>query len=84
LPTSGQSPPSINSADQKTAPIAYGSAIVALSIPGPRDVAVRKYSEWQQSKVVDETLRVELYTHMVILQSDTIFATKLEKAISTH
>jgi hypothetical protein len=36
-----------------------GSGIVALNIPGPQDVAVRMYSEWQQSKVVDVTLKAE-------------------------
>lgn len=30
-----------------------------LDIPGPRDLAVKEYSEWQQSKVVDETLKAE-------------------------
>jgi hypothetical protein len=30
-----------------------------LDIPGPRDVAVKKYSTWQQSQVTDETLKVE-------------------------
>jgi len=30
-----------------------------LDIPGPRDVAVRNYSHWQQSKVDDEILKVE-------------------------
>jgi hypothetical protein len=36
------------------------SSIMAdLDVPGPRDVAVRLYSEWQQSKVVNETLKTE-------------------------
>ncbi|KAG9196829.1 hypothetical protein G6514_003942 [Epicoccum nigrum] len=35
------------------------SASVCLNIPGPRDVAVVAYSEWQQSNVIDETQRVE-------------------------
>ena len=30
-----------------------------LDIPGPRDIAVRDYSHWQQSKVDDEMLKVE-------------------------
>jgi hypothetical protein len=30
-----------------------------LDIPGPRDAAVIAYSEWQQSNVVDETLKEE-------------------------
>jgi hypothetical protein len=33
--------------------------MVALNIPGPQDVAVRMYSEWQQSKVVDVTLKAK-------------------------
>ena len=28
--------------------------ITSLEIPGPRDAAVRRYSEWQQSNVIDE------------------------------
>ncbi|KAM3064619.1 hypothetical protein ACMFMF_011893 [Clarireedia jacksonii] len=30
-----------------------------LEIPGPRDVAVKNYSHWQQSKVNDDILKVE-------------------------
>ena len=30
-----------------------------FDIPGPWDLAVREYSEWQQSNVVDETLKME-------------------------
>jgi hypothetical protein len=30
-----------------------------LDIPSPRDIAVRNYSHWQQSKVDDEILKVE-------------------------
>jgi hypothetical protein len=33
--------------------------IVRLDIPGPRDLAVRIYSGWQQSNVVDEALKTE-------------------------
>lgn len=32
---------------------------VYLNIPGPRDLAVRRYSEWQQTQVVDENLKIE-------------------------
>ena len=35
------------------------SASVGLNIPGPRDVAVAAYSEWQRSNVVDEAQKVE-------------------------
>jgi hypothetical protein len=30
-----------------------------LDIPGPRDIAVAAYSDWQQSKVVDQMLQLE-------------------------
>jgi hypothetical protein len=34
--------------------------MVDLDIPEPLDVAVRLYSEWQQSRVVDETRKAEI------------------------
>jgi hypothetical protein len=30
-------------------------------MPGPWDLAVREYSEWQQPNVVDEMLKMELH-----------------------
>lgn len=33
---------------------------ICLTIPGPWDLAVKEYSEWQQSNVVDEKLKAEL------------------------
>ncbi|KAM0310605.1 hypothetical protein ACHAO8_007971 [Botrytis cinerea] len=33
--------------------------VTRLDIPGPRDVAVKNYSHWQQSKVNDDILKVE-------------------------
>lgn len=30
-----------------------------LDIPGPRDIAVAAYGDWQQFKVVDQTLQLE-------------------------
>ena len=57
LPQSSQSPMA-SSVDSVTAPAATSSE-VTLDIPGPRDVAVRMYSEWQQSNVVDEVLKTE-------------------------
>jgi hypothetical protein len=30
-----------------------------LDIPGPRDIAVAAYGDWQQSKVIDQTLQLE-------------------------
>lgn len=35
------------------------STVDCLDIPGLRDIAVRKYSEWQQSKVHDEMLKIK-------------------------
>jgi hypothetical protein len=32
---------------------------VYLNIPGPRDLAVRRYNKWQQTQVVDENLKIE-------------------------
>jgi hypothetical protein len=32
---------------------------VSLDIPGPRDLAVTAYSQWQQSNVVDEAQKME-------------------------
>jgi hypothetical protein len=32
---------------------------VSLNIPGPRDLAVVAYSQWQQSNVVDEAQKME-------------------------
>lgn len=32
---------------------------VHLQIPGPRDVAVKRYSDWQCSQVTDRTLKME-------------------------
>jgi hypothetical protein len=40
-------------------PVVYSQNPTVLDIPGPRDVAVRMYCAWQQSKVVDATLKAE-------------------------
>ena len=63
MPQSYQSP-SANSTEA-TPPATVLPAAVPLStnanleIPGPRDLAVKVYSEWQQSNVIDETLKAE-------------------------
>ena len=56
LPSSHQS--SVAGSVDSTPPAAC-SSITSLDIPGPRDVAVRLYSEWQQSNVIDEGLKTE-------------------------
>jgi hypothetical protein len=40
-------------------PLLNPTLISRLDIPGQRDVAVKEYSDWQQSKVHDEILKVE-------------------------
>jgi hypothetical protein len=46
------------SANSAAAPLVC-SQTVRLNIPGPRDLALRMYSEWQQSNVIDEVLKTE-------------------------
>jgi hypothetical protein len=41
------------------APVPYSLDIASLDITRPRGVAVRMYSEWQQSKAVNKTLKAE-------------------------
>lgn len=43
-----------DSLDSTDPPAPHFSNITCLDIPGPRDTAVRMYSEWQQSNVLDE------------------------------
>jgi len=59
LPSSSNQSPLAVSGDSTVASVIGSTGIVDLEIPGPRDVAVKLYSEWQQSKVVDETLKIE-------------------------
>jgi hypothetical protein len=40
-------------------PFSVSAEIITLNIPGLRDVAVRKYSKWQQSNVNDNELKLE-------------------------
>lgn len=58
LPSSHQSSIA-GSVDSSTSVVGRPSSVVLLDIPGPRDVAVKLYSEWQQSNVVDEGLKTE-------------------------
>lgn len=58
LPQSHQSPIASSSEATPAATVpSLGST--CLEIPGPRDMAVKAYSEWQQSNVVDEVLKAE-------------------------
>ena len=52
--------------------MARPSSIISLDIPGPRDVAVRLYSEWQQSNVADEGLKTEFQKACDVLLLATI------------
>jgi len=48
-------PPSIaGSVNSSDPPAPHFPSITSLDILGPRDAAVRRYSEWQQSNVIDE------------------------------
>jgi hypothetical protein len=40
-------------------PSSNSAEVIPLDIPGLRDVAVRKYSKWQQSNVNDDQLKLE-------------------------
>jgi hypothetical protein len=48
-----------SSADPAITSVQRSSVAGHLDIPGPWDLAVREYSEWQQSNIVDETLKME-------------------------
>ncbi|TVY71304.1 hypothetical protein LSUE1_G004473 [Lachnellula suecica] len=61
LPPQAYQPPFATS-PTRTPPLnilSTSSPVNRLDIPGPRDVAVRDYSHWHQSKVNDEILKVE-------------------------
>ena len=55
LPQSHQSPASFIEATP--AAVVRPLSSTCLDIPGPRDLAVKAYSEWQQSNVADEQLK---------------------------
>jgi hypothetical protein len=47
------------SGDSTVASVVGLTGIADLDIPEPRDVAVKLYSEWHQSKITDETWKIE-------------------------
>ena len=57
LPQSHQSPASF--IEVTPAVVARPLSSTYLDIPGPRDLAVKAYSEWQQLNVADEQLKAE-------------------------
>jgi hypothetical protein len=57
LPHSHQSPMASSNEPTPSEVRPFGNT--CLDIPGPRDLAVKEYSEWQQSNVVDEKLKTE-------------------------
>jgi hypothetical protein len=59
LPPSTHESPSASSSVSTTATDICPPTITSLDIPGARDVAVRMYTEWQQSQVADEVLKAE-------------------------
>jgi hypothetical protein len=58
LPSSSRQSPESSSASMFESS-AVSSEITALGIPGARDEAVRKYSEWQKLNVMDDALKTE-------------------------
>jgi hypothetical protein len=58
-PPSSHQSPMASSADPAITSVQRSSVAGHLDIPGPWDLAVREYSEWQQSNIVDETLKME-------------------------
>jgi hypothetical protein len=46
--------------DSSTPPVEYSSNFSSLDIPGTLDVAVRLYSEWQQSNVTDVSWKIDI------------------------
>ena len=62
LPSSHQSSSTAGSVDSSTPPVAYSFSFSSLDIPGALDVAVRLYSEWQQSNVTDASWKMDIQT----------------------
>ncbi|KAF2188820.1 hypothetical protein K469DRAFT_564491 [Zopfia rhizophila CBS 207.26] len=60
LPSSSHQSPLASSSSSTAATIVTSSGMVDLDIPEPLDMAVRLYSEWQQSRVVDEIRKAEI------------------------
>jgi hypothetical protein len=59
LPSQPHESPMARVEDNIVTALKQRSQSLDLEIPGPRDAAVIAYSEWQQSNVVDETLKEE-------------------------
>jgi len=58
LPAS-ETPPATSLADSTLTTTMFTTSLPSLHIPGPRDTAVKKYTQWQQAQVEDEELRME-------------------------
>ncbi|CAG7985292.1 unnamed protein product [Penicillium salamii] len=54
-----QSPAAYSTAASDTSPAQNGQTLDQLIIDGPRDVAVREYSAWQETNVVDDNLKAQ-------------------------
>lgn len=59
MPSPASDSPSTASVDSMTTSRQRLSSSHCLDIPGPRDIAVAAYSDWQQSQVVDQMLQLE-------------------------
>jgi hypothetical protein len=59
MPSPASDSPSTASVNNSTMFRQRSSGSDCLDIPGPRDIAVAAYSDWQQGKVVDQTLQLE-------------------------
>jgi hypothetical protein len=54
-----QSPATNSIATLATSPPQNGQTVDPLIIDGPRDLAVREYSAWQETNVVDDNLKAQ-------------------------
>jgi hypothetical protein len=48
------------SGDSNVASVVGSTGMAELDIPEPMDVSVKLYTEWQQSRVVDETWKIDI------------------------
>ncbi|KAJ5564500.1 hypothetical protein N7513_000742 [Penicillium frequentans] len=55
----GQPPQATDSVPASVLPSQQSQQVLLLTIDGPRDVAVREYSAWQETNVIDETLKAQ-------------------------
>jgi len=44
--------------------------VTSLVIPGPRDIAVQEYSDWQKSQVRNQTLQAEFQKACYVALTD--------------